>query len=529
MLLALQSVSGQSMPTTPGDSRPCTPSEPATSSPACGRRAAELSAELATVHADYRRLADTVSALVVRYDRERRRTYVNRSFEEFHAKPASVALGQTTVGEPSCDAAHAADLDDKIGRTIASGASFTIDRDYVDSRGRHICSTERIVPEHDGQGEISGALLVAFGRYEEHAAKEAKREAEITAREILDNISSAVALSEAEASGGFRIVSVNRAFEGLLDTPAFALVGKFSRELRYHAFGAELDALRSACLEHRCPQERTLSVLSAGGRRIVDARFFPSLDRFPGRRRVIEIYRDVTSLRTAETTLRSINAKLHQLRLGKELSVEDERKRIAHELHDELGQQLTALRYAAQNLGRLCDEGPSDVLASLAQIDALIDGALQSVRTVVRKLRPPALDVGLVPAVQGLIEQLFGSSEIDCDLTVTPRALSLDDYHSLHTFRCIQEALTNVARHSCATLAYVDIRKTGDEVSVHIGDNGKGFVQSVRRDSNGLSGMYERARLLGGRVQVRSRVGAGTEVSLAYRERPPGTRGEGEA
>ena len=620
---------------------------PPAPSHSCGRRAAELTAELERAHADYRRLADTIETLVVRYDRERRRTYVNKSFEEFHAKSACVSVGKTTIEAPSCDAAHVADLDDKIAHVIESGASVTADRNYVDSRGRRICSTEKIVPEYDGRGSISGALLVAFGRYEAHAAKEAQREAEITAREILDNISSAVALCEAETAGDFRIVSVNRAFERMLDTPAFALVGKLSRELRQSRVGATLDALRSTCLERKCVQMRTIGVGGPGARRIIDVRFCPSLERFPGRRRVIEIYRDVTeeryahkrlrtlldaspslifgaaqdgsitfvspsvsarlggatddyrgkdlyvvvgsfaadacaplaraikragegysdafevsvdlpdgerrlefltfaepvaedalergllvlvrdisSLRAAENKLRAANAKLQQLRLDKELSVEDERKRIAHELHDELGQQLTALRYTAMNVGRLCGDGPREVVESLAHIDELIGGALQSVRNVVRKLRPPALDVGLVPAVQGLIDQLFGNSEIDCDLSVTPRTLLLDDYHSLHTFRCIQEALTNVARHSHATLAYVDIRKTGDEISVRVGDNGKGFVQSPARDSNGLSGMHERARLLGGRVHIHTRVGAGSEVTLAYRERSSGTGAE---
>ncbi len=626
------------------DASPRCPDAPAR---ACRMRVEELEAELTQANADYRRLADTVETLVVRYDRARRRTYVNRIFEEFHGKTAATSLGRSPLDLPANDAPHVADVDEKIARVIATGASFTIDRDYVDSRGRHICCTERIVPEYDVNGAISGALLVAFGRYEEHAAKAAQREAEAALSEIFDNIGSAIALSEAEAARDYRIVSVNRAFERLLGTPAFALVGKLSRELREVSYGGALDAFRHACIATNSPQMRTIGVGASGqrGGRVIDVRFFPSLERFPGRQRVIEIYRDVTedhyaqthlrtlldlspslifgvssggaitfvspavcsrlggscddylgrnlieviatfapdacrpltraiqragggdsdafevsveatdgpnwlafmtfaeprsedapesdlllvvrdvtSLRAVENKLRATNTKLRQLRLERELSVEDERKRIAHELHDELGQQLTALRYSVQNLGRLCGDGPPPVIDSLTQIDALIDGALQSVRNVVRKLRPPALDVGLVPAVQGLIEQLFGSGEIDCDLTVTPRSLSLDDYHSLHTFRCIQEALTNVVRHSCATLAYVDIRKTDSEISVRVGDNGKGFEQTSVRDSNGLSGMHERARLLGGRAFIHSRVGTGTEVILAYRERSTGAQ-----
>ena len=647
ILLALQpSVSGQ-VKASDAELRGGASAIPPVPSISCVRRVAELTEALASAHADYRRLADSIQTLVVRYDHERRRTYVNKSFEEFHAKPAAVAQGKTVVEEPSCDAAHIADLDNKIAQVIASGASFTVDRNYVDSRGRHICSTERIVPEYDGRGAISGALLVAFGRYEEHAAKEAQREAEVTAREILDNISSAVVLSEVQAPGEYRIVWVNRAFERMLDTPAFALVSKLSRELRQPQFGAAHDALRGACLERKCAQSHTVGVGKPGARRIIDVRFFPSLERFPGRQRVIEIYsdvteeryahrrlhtlldaspslifgvsqgglitfvspsvsarlgdradsyrgknlidvvgafapvacrplsraikravegdsdafevsvdapegqrrleflifaepaaedalerglllivRDVSSLRAAENKLRAANAKLQQLRLDEELSVEDERKRIAHELHDDLGQQLTALRYSALSLGKLCDDQTPAVVASLAHIDALIDGALQSVRNVVRKLRPAALDIGLVPAVQRLIDQLFCSSEIDCDLTVAPRGLLLDDYHSLHTYRCIQEALTNIARHSCATLAYVDIRKSDDEVCVRIGDNGKGFEQMRFWESNGLSGMHERARLLGGRISVSSRVGTGTEITLSYRERRPHTGGD---
>ena len=606
---------------------------------ACREDRARLSAELACAHADYRRLADNLSTLVVRFDRNRRRRFVNKIYEEFHATSASNCLGKTVIEDPSCDPAHVADLDDKITRVIAEGCTFSLDRNYVDSRGRHICSTERIVPEYDGDGAISGALLIALGRYEEQAAKTAQLEAEMAVREIYDNVGSAVALSEADACGAYRIVSVNRAFERLIDTPAFALVGKLSTELRRIPFGQALDALRHACLEKQSLQTHTLGVGKGGQRRLIDVRFFPSLERFPGRRRVIEVYRDVTddryaqqrlrtlldscpsllfgasrdgsitfvspsvceqlggvpddypgrplvdvlgslaadcrlpltraierayagnantfevsvdrpahrrrleflvfaeakgeealdrgllvivrditSLHATESELRAANAKLEQLRLDRELSIEDERKRIAHELHDDLGQRLTALRYSLANRRRrrVGDAPGSD--EEQRHSEDLIDGALHSLRNVVRQLRPPALDVGLVPAVQGLIEQLFAPSPIDCDLTVVPRAVQLDDYHSLHTFRCIQEALTNIARHSQASLAYVDIRRTDDELTVRIGDNGKGFHQAMARDRHGIAGMHERTRLLNGRVYIRSLIGAGTEVTLSYRE-----------
>lgn len=197
---------------------------------------------------------------------------------------------------------------------------------------------------------------------------------------------------------------------------------------------------------------------------------------------------------------------------------EEERRRIAREVHDDLGQLLTALKMDIGGLIKAA--GPNVVPDTLRdRILRTLDQTVESVQRIAAELRPAVLDdLGLVEAIEAegrLFEERTG---IECDLSLDPVEVRLARPLESAIFRIVQEALTNVARHSEATRVEVRMRGRNDRLVVEIRDDGRGIseTQSGGPASLGLIGMRERAAILGGTVEVRGIAGRGTIVSLGF-------------
>jgi two-component system sensor histidine kinase UhpB len=196
-------------------------------------------------------------------------------------------------------------------------------------------------------------------------------------------------------------------------------------------------------------------------------------------------------------------------------AAEEERKRIARELHDETAQLLAALLIRIRVVKKAGD--PQTVDALLEDMRREIGQALEGVRRFARGLRPPALDeLGLIPAIESHVRSIREITEID--LTLDADAAAGDELPpeaSLAVYRIVQEGMSNVVRHSGATRAAVRVVREPDRLVVTVEDDGHGFdVPAVRAAGRGLGlfGMGERAAYLGGRVDVQSTPGTGTRV-----------------
>jgi signal transduction histidine kinase len=209
-----------------------------------------------------------------------------------------------------------------------------------------------------------------------------------------------------------------------------------------------------------------------------------------------------SAIETRDATLRALSHRLESIR-------EEEARRIAQELHDELGQQLTVLRMDLESLRRRT--------AMHAPIDAMCDmvgEALQSVRRIASELRPGVLDrLGLTEALEWLARELERRSSIAIEL----RAAHLDDRIDAETattlFRVAQEAMTNVLRHSQAATVVVELQEHDEAIVLRIRDDGRGFdAKGVSRTSLGLVGMRERVARIGGTLDIVSAPGQGTEL-----------------
>jgi signal transduction histidine kinase len=195
--------------------------------------------------------------------------------------------------------------------------------------------------------------------------------------------------------------------------------------------------------------------------------------------------------------------------------LEEERRRVARELHDEMGQQLAALRMEIAVLRQgAAAEGRASNDAALNLLLGRVDDLVLSVRRIVAELRPPALDGGLAAALDWLASEFERQSQSACEVDVDACANLLSADAAAMVFRIAQESLSNVLRHAGAAQASLRLRwaDAGCELRVH--DDGKGFDPAKRTSGFGILGMEERARALGGTLTIDSRTGQGTDVRL---------------
>jgi signal transduction histidine kinase len=200
-------------------------------------------------------------------------------------------------------------------------------------------------------------------------------------------------------------------------------------------------------------------------------------------------------------------------------ALEDERTRVARELHDEMGQQLAALRMEASVLQAHARGGKPLLPEQFNLLFDRFNRLVGSVRSLVKQLRPPALDGGVVAAIEWLAAEFTAATGVPCELDLDPAAQSLPQDRAIMVFRIAQESLTNVRRYAQAHRVEIALRLDADDAcSLTVTDDGIGFDAGRQRSGHGLLGMEERARLLGGEIAISTAPGRGTTVGLRIDE-----------
>jgi two-component system sensor histidine kinase UhpB len=190
---------------------------------------------------------------------------------------------------------------------------------------------------------------------------------------------------------------------------------------------------------------------------------------------------------------------------------EEERRRLARDLHDEVNQALTAILLRLEALSHSAPAADAEI----GELKKLVNQAMAELLHLARQLRPTALDDhGLVPAIESQLTRFSAQTGIKAGLRTSGAPDELDSDQEIVVYRVAQEALSNVAQHAGARNVEVDLSANGHGVELVVRDDGCGFDSGERHDSLGLSGMAERARLLGGKLDVDSQPGGGTALTL---------------
>jgi PAS domain S-box-containing protein len=371
---------------------------------------------------------------------------------------------------------------------------------------------------------VVGALIVLLAVFlfyrqaaEQEASTVALQDVEARVGDLVDSAMDAViSIDESQ-----RIVLYNPAAEKVFLWPRAAVLGQpLERLVPERLRAAHRNHIerfgRTGATSRRMGDPRVLYGLRASGEEFpIEASI--SQHREAGRKLFTVILRDVTERVRSEEVLRESREELRQLALASHSVREQEKSRIARELHDELAQALTALKMDVTWLREHFPAGDGPTSKKLSDIDSLLNHMVASTRRISADLRPLVLDdLGLVPAVEWLVQKFTERNGIPCELAIGAPDLELQDPHASAVFRIVQESLTNAARHAQASRIEVSIDLSDGAVALKVRDNGRGFSPDDPRKpgSFGLMGLRERAYLLGGEVNITSAPGQGTSIEV---------------
>jgi PAS domain S-box-containing protein len=361
-------------------------------------------------------------------------------------------------------------------------------------------------------------------------------------------LTAAVAGSEQEkaksdaviAAIGDGLVIVDRNFKILYQNEVMRkMIGNLVGETCYKAGEGRQTICENCAVElsfrdgqvHRMEKARTLET----GTIHMDITSSPLRDAAGEIVAVIEMVRDITERKLAEEVLRRyrneleilvgertaeltmMNYQLRNLSAYLQKAREEERTRISHEVHDELGQALTALKIDLSFLKKGLPRDQQAAVEKVVSMSDLVDATIQSVKRISTDLRPGMLDhLGITAAVEWQAEEFAKRTGIPCTIASEPEEISLDRDRTTTVFRIFQETLTNVARHAKATQVAVLMRAGADGLTLEVRDNGKGITESQVSDpgSLGLLGIRERVNDWGGSLTISGSRDTGTTVAV---------------
>ena len=470
----------------------------------------------AQAHAD--ELLESLLDPVVTVDAAQRIVAVNGAAEAVFRWPRAALVGQPldVLIPGRFHAAHRQHVDRFGAEGITSrrmGAQATLTAQRADGGEFPI---EASIAQH-GDGESRRYTVVLRDVSERVRAESLLARSEARLRGILDSAMDAiVTIDETQ-----HVVLFNAAAETMFGCPqaeaigapiAWFIPGRFRAAHGEHvrAFGDGASAAR------RMGGSRIVSGLRRNGEEFpLDAAISQVTDG--GGRFYTVILRDISERVKAHDALRRSKEELQELSATAHVAREQEKARIARELHDELGQALTMLQMdVAWCKARAPAELP-EYATRLVRMEKLLSSTVAATRRIAADLRPLMLDdLGLAPAVEWLVENFTQRTGVPCTLAIADPELELPSLQSNAVFRIVQEALTNIAKHAKATRADVSIGCDGDHVVVRVHDDGAGFSPVAPRKPNsfGLVGLRERAALLRGEARIASGDGAGTTIEV---------------
>ncbi|ODU48713.1 MAG: hypothetical protein ABS92_07795 [Thiobacillus sp. SCN 63-374] len=475
-------------------------------------------AEIRRLEREFHSLAENLPDIVSRFDSELRRVYVNPEVEKSTGMSRQTLLGKTyaELGVPDKEVEI---WTNALRRVFLTGEPEVFEFGFTTKGGvvRHYHT--RAVPECDASGKVASVLTIARDISTLKGAEAVLRESEERLHGITSNVPGMVfQCFRHTGSEELHFTYISNGAKRLLglDTAAILRNGR--------AFvGFIVPDDQRAFHDSMAQSQQELSFWNWEGRIVTadgETRWI-NLRATPRRHRENLCMWDgvainVTDSKISEAKLVDSKNMLRDLSAHLESVREEERKRIAREIHDELGQTLTALRMDV-SLARLgFGESNPQLMARLQSMKQLVDRTIETARHVTSSLRPGALDLGIVAALEWLVEEFIEYAGIPCELVLGDGDISLDESTATAVFRIVQESLTNIARHAEATQVEIVVTRTDGRLCFEVSDNGKGFDPHAvaSRKSFGLVGIRERVAMMEGDFEMASEPQRGTRIRV---------------
>ncbi len=348
---------------------------------------------------------------------------------------------------------------------------------------------------------------------EQKEAKESLQELNALKSSILDAIPQAVVGLQNR-----RINFANAAVEEVFGWRPEDLIGKsVTRFYRNEKEAEEIGRHFYSTLEHQRTFVSEFHCRHKDGRDILCRMRSSRIGERLKDRGIVITYEDITEQRRAEEELANSREQLRNLSIHLQSVREKESTRIAREIHDELGQSLSALQMDLAWLGPRLPTEDAALAGKVQRMRHLVDATIDSVHRISTELRPILLDdLGLIAAMEWQVQEFQGRTGVQCVARLDCEDNSVEKDLATTLFRVFQEALTNVARHAEATRIEVRLARKGDELYLQVSDNGKGITAKQIGDPNsfGIVGIRERVNMWGGSVSITGKPGKGTILKV---------------
>ncbi|MDP4282374.1 MAG: GAF domain-containing protein [Bacteroidota bacterium] len=316
------------------------------------------------------------------------------------------------------------------------------------------------------------------------------------------------------------VLAVNKAFENLTGQKEETVIGLSISEITDEFRSPDLPFLFQKALKKKHFSGEEFEFYKQNKEKVFVSVSAETIE-FENKPCILLVGEDVTRKKIIDEEIKQSREQLKRYAAHLQSIREEERIILSRDLHDNLGQILTALRMDIYRISKKLDNNENKEIQSMAEDSKemlhLVDLTLDTVRRISRDMRPRILDeLGLIPAIQWQIDEFIKYSGIPCAFKTNIQNLSLSEENSIGVFRILQEALTNITRHSKATKAAVKIAKNKEAVRLVIDDNGIGISEEKLNNKNslGLLSMSERASLFGGNLSIRGTKGKGTQITL---------------
>ena len=461
-----------------------------------------------------RALAENSPDIIERFDRQARHIYVNPMAAKLHGMPAEAFIGKTSreIGVPEH---YCRFWGERIEKVFETGQAIEEENEFPTIGGIRIYQY-RFVAEKGGDGSVTSVLMISRDVNDRKRAEEILREY----KKVIESSQDMIAVVDRN----YHYLIVNKAFLKYRGVGGEQIIGRsVSEVMGKDVFEKYIRKNLDACLNGEAVHYGMKYTYPELGERDLSVSYFP-VEGPEGINRVATVIRDITELRCMEEKLRESEIR-RRLNAQILIAQENERRMIAHEIHDSFGSQLATVKYKVENFLQDMDKARIGKAGkSLESVIPVLQESLLEVRKIQMSLRPSILDdLGLLPTIEWLcreFEQTYPKIRIQKEILAEENDISPS--LKIVIYRTLQEAMNNIAQHSKADLTCLSLLKTEGKLELLVQDNGHGFDLKKAVDSKnswqgfGLISMRERTELSSGSFSIDSTEGEGTIVRASW-------------